>query len=147
MWVLLCRHLTATQGNPWVPAGLGVLSGGVCARAWGTPASRDCLRGLGPPYPAALGQDGSSCCPLGLLLWDAPAPFSSSAPSSPTLPVFPPMCDYQRMAQPWPCGSPADSGGSVFDVAHGLNPTPFQVHCGKCQVPFEPCCHQWCRCH
>lgn len=127
--------------------------------AWGS-CLGECVPGHGAPQPAETvwggldplalqhwGKDGSSCCPLGLLLWDAPASSSSSAPSSPTLPVFPPMCDYQRMAQPWTCGSPADSRGSVFNVAHGLNPTLFQVHSGKCQVPFEPCCHQWCRCH
>lgn len=143
-----------------VDAALGASWAGRChpgelrGRFWGIPASRGCSWDCGvqqllknPPCPAALGQEGSSCCPLGLLLWDAPAPSSSSAPRDPSLAVgkvFPPMCDYGRTAQPQPCrsadtrgGVPAGSQGTMWPL--GLDPTPSHIHSGECQVAVKLC--------
>ena len=93
MQVLLRRHLTATQGSLWVRAGPGGVVQGSYVPGPGAPQLTEAVLGVWdvqqlletPSCLAAMGQEGSSCCPLGLLLWDAPAP--SSAPRDSTLAV------------------------------------------------------------
>lgn len=131
----------------------GCRPGELCARPWGTPADRGCPWGLGcaaatgdPLLPCSNGAGGQqllspgvaalgcSCpllCPQGLHL--------SSGQG------FSPMCDYQRTVQAQPHGSPADTRGSLPACFQGmmwplgLDPTPFQIHSGKCQVTVKPC--------
>jgi len=109
---------TAAQSCPWVQAGLGQLSRGAEGQAPGHPGQQRLSLGAGtgssswrPPLPHSTGVTALGCfCPLPLFCPGGPH-FSHGQ-------GFPPRCDYQRMAQPQPCG-PADTRGIVPACSQG----------------------------
>lgn len=120
----LGRYLTATQGSREVP------TRAVMCQALGLPSWQRLSLGTGmcssywrPPCPAALGQEGCSCCPLGLLPRGCSCPLYLFCPWGPQPSsgcVLPSVCDYRRTAQPQTRGSPAETRGSVSACSQGI---------------------------
>lgn len=137
------------QGSPCVWAGLGGVVQGNCVPGPGAPQLAEAVLGVWdvqqlletPPLPCSTGTGGVAAlgCSWPLLLLCPWGPHFSSGQG------FPPVCDYWRTAQPQPRGSPAVTRGSVPAWSQGtmwplgLDPTPFQIHSGECQVTVKPC--------